>query len=287
MLSQSTREQSSSLHWHPVPAVALGLSRGVVSRRHVCRGSILLVAVALLFACGASAQLPGILQVPGGTKPNVSAHQLRAPGKARTAVEKAHKAMLEGNRDEAYKQSCRALEVYPHYSIALAIRGLMNLEAGKPSEATADFEEAIQADPDYGPPYVLLGALYNHAQRYNEALTVLTKGLQLLPSAWEAHFQMGQALFGRKDDMAALGAMTEAIRRMSDAAVEPEDWAIVHFWRALVLVQLKRFSEAKSEYERAVMEQPDSQLAVVARQSLSLLPATADNTTAALGNTPK
>jgi tetratricopeptide (TPR) repeat protein len=267
MLSQATRERSSRFRSQSV--------------------RILLAVTALSFASAASAQFPGISQVPGGPEPSaISSHQLKAPPKARTAVEKAQKAMLEGKREEAYKQSCRALEAYPHYSIALTIRGLMNLEAGRTAEAMGDFEEAIQADPDYGPPHIMLGALYNHARRYTEALTVLTKGLQLLPSAWQAHFQMGQALFGKGEDTAALRAITEAIRRMPDAA-ELEDRALVHFWRALVLVQLKSFSEAKSEYEWVVKEQPGSRLAGVARQSLGLLPSLAENTTAALDNAPE
>ncbi|HET6929259.1 MAG TPA: tetratricopeptide repeat protein [Candidatus Acidoferrum sp.] len=183
--------------------------------------------------------------------------------------------MLRGKTDEAYKQVSRALDAYPDYSIALATRGILNLNAGKTAEASVDFQNAIQADPDYGPPYVVLGALYNHAHRYNDALLVLTRARRLIPSVWQVHFEMGQALLGKGgDDTAALAEMTNAVRTISDAEA-PEDRASVHFWRAHVLVQLKDFLDARSEYLRVIHEQPDGPWAGFARQALRLLPSRA------------
>jgi len=250
----------------------------------MCRSRIFAACVILIFALGSSAQetkqLSGASGMLGSNGPqDVTANQLRAPAKARSAVEKAREAMFQGKTDEAYKQVSRALGAYPHYAIALTIRGLLSFEAGKDSEASADFEDAVQTDPEYGPPYVLLGALYNHARRYDDALLVLTKGLRLVPSAWQAHFQMGQALFGKRDDVSALREITDTARMITDAEA-PEDRALVHFWRAHVLVQLKDFSAAKPEYEQAIKEQPDGPLASYARQVLAVLPSLETRTAA-------
>jgi len=249
---------------------------------------ILLFCSALVtasFALVARAQFPNV-PLPGrNSTSTVTAHQLEAPPKARDAVERAQKAMLEGKTDLAYNELSRALAVYPRYAVALATRGLFYLNAGKFAEAAADFEIAIAADPDYGPAYIALGAIYNHNHKYDDAQRVLTRGVQLQPTAWQAHFQMGQALFGKGEDAAALRAMTEATRSLSDS-VSPEDRAEVHFWRAHVLVQLKRFSEAKPEYEQVVKEQPNGQFAGFARQALALLPPRDKGTAVASGSIP-
>jgi tetratricopeptide (TPR) repeat protein len=264
-----TRRASTSTQW-ALPVVAYWRT----TKRRTRNGCTVLVIVFSMFlAPHVAAQNSGAVLL-GFTSKVVTARQLQAPHKAVNAMERATKALAKGKMDEAYKQSCRALDAYPNYSFALAMRGLLNLEANKTAEAAADFENAIRIDPAYGPPYVMLGALYNQEKRYNDAFLVLTKGVELLPSAWQAHFQIGQALFGKGDVEAALRAITEAIRRMSGGELA-EDRAAVHFSRAHVLVQLRHLSEARSEFEQVVHIQPDGQFGREARQMLGLfLPST-------------
>ena len=202
-----------------------------------------------------------------------TAQQLRAPASAQSAAGKARSAMIGGRTEEARKEVSRALAAYPNYAIALSIRSLLDLDAGKTREAMVDAQQAIQSDPDYGPPYVVLGALYNHFKQYDDALPILARAAQLVPSAWQVNFQMGEALFGKRDDEGALAELTRAISKFSDTEI-PENRALVHFWRAHILVQLKDLPNARSEYQQVVMLNPDTQLAGFARKALDLISAT-------------
>lgn len=202
-----------------------------------------------------------------------TANELRAPASAQSAAGKARSAMIGGRTEEARKEVSRALAAYPNYAIALSIRSLLDLDAGKTREAMVDAQQAIQSDPDYGPPYVVLGALYNHFRQYDDALPMLARAAQLIPSAWQVNFQMGQALFGKRDDAGALAELTSAIGKFSHNEI-PENRALVHFWRAHILVQLKDLPDARSEYQQVVVLGPDTQLAGFARKALTLLSAT-------------
>lgn len=204
----------------------------------------------------------------------MTTQQLRAPGTAREAVERARNAWMKGKASEANKQLSRALNAYPHYALALTIRALMSIEAGKTAEALADLEEAIQADPAYGPSYIILGSVYNQAKRYDDALLVLTRAVQIMPLAWQVHFATAQALFGKGQDQATLQEITNAIQLMSPTE-RREDRTLVHFWRAHVLIQLRDLAGAEREYNQVIAEDQSSKLAGYARQALNLLPSLA------------
>ena len=257
-----TRHAATPTYW-ALLAVAYWLTAERLTRN---RCTALMIVFSVFLAPHIAAQDSGAV-LPGFNPKVVTVRQLQAPQKAVDAMKRATKALAEGKMDEAYKQSCHALDAYPNYSFALAMRGLVNFKASKTAEAAVDFENAIRADPAFGPPYVMLGALYNSEKRYNDAFLVLTKAVELLPLAWQAHFQIGQALFGKGDGEASLGAITEAIRRMSGR--EPAaDRAAVHFARARLLLQLGNLPEARSEFEQVVYIQPDGQYGSDARQML-------------------
>jgi tetratricopeptide (TPR) repeat protein len=283
MLSYQTETRRFSGSTERAVSVVAYWRTGGGLARNSC--SFLVVLFSMFLAPQAAAQQSAAVLLEYASKV-VTARQLEAPHKALDAMERAKKALANGKKDEAYKQSCRALEAYPDYSFALAMRGLLNLEANRTADAAADFDSAIRADPPYGPPYVMLGALYIHEKRFNDASLLLSKAVQLLPWAWQTHFQIGQAFFGEGNDEAALRAITEAIRRMSGAELA-EDRAAVHFSRAQVLLQLRNFPEARSEFEQVIQIQPDGQIGRDARQSLGLFPPSTGGPAVAQSNAPQ
>jgi len=230
---------------------------------------VLIVALILLLPpCVASQQIE---RRDGNEPVTISARELLVPSKAQSAVEKARRAIINGKTEEAYKQVSRALAIDPHYAVALSLRSILDIEADKVDEASADCEQAIQADPGYGPPYIVLGAAYNRARRFDDAVLVLREGLELAPTAWQAHFQMGQAIFGRgNDDQAALVEITAAAQLMPIAAAS-DDRALVHFWQAFIFVKLKDFANAASEYHLVIEAQPSGRWADSARQALTFI----------------
>jgi tetratricopeptide (TPR) repeat protein len=205
----------------------------------------------------------------------VSPNQLRAPEKARSAIQKAARAIRDNHTDEAAKQIARALEAYPDYALAFTIRALTKLST-QPSDAVADLERAIRLDPSSGLPYAILASRYNDASRYQDALPLALRAMQLLPAAWQTHFEMARTSFGRKQTGEALKEVTDAIRlASSDATASSESRAALHFCRGRVLVDLHEFAEARREFEIALKADPQSSFGQSAGQLLARLDAAA------------
>lgn len=200
----------------------------------------------------------------------MTVHQLRAPSKARSEIERAQQELARNQVEEANRHLSRALAAYPNYSVALALRALLELRAGRIDQATADLQNAVTVDPEYGAPYVMLASIYNDAKRYDDALEALAKARQLAPVAWQTHLEMARALYGKTDDAGALREVTAALR-LVPSTENAGNLAILHFWRASVLMQLKDNAGARAEYQQTVDLDPGGDFAAASRQALQQL----------------
>jgi tetratricopeptide (TPR) repeat protein len=138
----------------------------------------------------------------------VTANALRAPSKAQRALEKATAAIAHDELKEAEKQLARALELYPNYAKALTVRAALRIITGR-SDAIKDLQQAIQVDPQYEAPYAILAGIYNNIEQYDDALPLVQRALQLLPVAWQVHYEMARALCGKYRSLEALREVTE------------------------------------------------------------------------------
>jgi tetratricopeptide (TPR) repeat protein len=205
----------------------------------------------------------------------VTPNQLRAPEKARSAIQKAARAIRDNHTDEAAKQIARALQAYPDYALAFTIRAMTKLGT-QPSDAAADLERAIRLDPSAGLPYAILAGGYNDAGRYQDALPLAERAVQLLPAAWQTHFEMARALLGRKQSDEALKEVTDAIQLSSfDATPSSEFGAALHFCRGRILVDLQELAAARREFEIALKADPQSSFGHSAGKMLARLDAAA------------
>ncbi len=233
--------------------------------------AVLILAALATGQNGSAGSTPGVVALPGTAGQQIATpHQLLAPAGARTAAQKAAEALSLNDGVEARRQLSRALDVYPSYAVALTLRGLLGLREGRTAAATADLEEAVRVDPAYGLARVVLGSIYNDAQRYDEALALLSKAVGLLPFVWQSHFELARALYGKEDYPAALREINEALR-LTTSSEAPENRAYVHYLRAHVLVQLTDFPSAKEEFELTLKEDPDGELGLPSRRALELL----------------
>src|SRR5262245_25568716 len=120
-----------------------------------------------------SLRLPGAAPAEAGNGYSVSVAQMKVPEKARKAFKKAQAAMDKEKVDEAHKYVAEALEVYPEYSEALTLRGILSLGSNNLQEAMTDLQRAIKADNNYATAYLALGAAYNALSQFDDALRVL------------------------------------------------------------------------------------------------------------------
>jgi len=209
-----------------------------------------------------SLRLPQAANSEAGNRDTVSVAQMKVPGKARDALKKAREYMQKQKLDDSAKYVAKALEIYPQFAEALALRGLLKIDAKHLDDAIADLQQAIQNDPSYGFAYILMGAAYNLQTRFDDAVRTLDRGIGLSPSSWQGYFELGKALLGKSN-------LDLALRQLNKAEdLAPKEYAPLHLVKAHVYLTMKNYSEAIAELELYLDRDPKGPESVRARETL-------------------
>jgi tetratricopeptide (TPR) repeat protein len=197
-----------------------------------------------------------------GQNSMVSVKQLQVPAKSASLVNKARAAMNKGKSDEARSLLSKALDVFPNNAEALTLRGVLELDDKQPAQAEADVEKAIQADPNYGLAYIVLGSVRNVQSNYADAIHVLERGITLAPKMWQAYFEYSKALL-------SLGKFQDALRESNKAlGLLTHEFPALHLIRGYAYLGLKLYHPAVPELEAYLQSGPQGPNAEQARVTL-------------------
>jgi tetratricopeptide (TPR) repeat protein len=197
-----------------------------------------------------------------GTQQSVSVAAMKVPSKARDAFHKAQSAVTHEKFDEAEKHIAEALAIYPQYSEALALRGVLKLEANNGPGAIDDLDHAVKADPGNAMAYLALGAAFNTMSRYDDAIRTIERGVALTPNSWQAYFEMGKAYVGKGDFEKALAELNKS------QELNKKDYAPLHLVRAHALLGMKNYPEAMAELQWYLDKDPGGSEAAEVRHTL-------------------
>ena len=103
---------------------------------------------------------------------------------------------------------------YEHHYLGRIAR-----ETGRPREAAEEFSKAIVANPREPAPYVALGELYRKWDYPDQAIQVLTQGVEHVPGQADKsdlYYVLGMAYTDKQDDTKAIEAFTHAIETRKD-----------------------------------------------------------------------
>ena len=186
-------------------------------------------------------------QASGGT---ISVAEMRIPDKARKEFEKADEAFNKHKLDDARAHCEKSLALSPNYSRALTLSALLDLSENKLEDAAQKAEQALKSDYGYGLGYIVLGSIYNAMQRYDDSLRTLERAMPLVPTSWQAHFEMAKSLLGKGDYQRSLASSDRALQMV------PMEYAPIHLIRAHALLGLRSYSEAMIELEKYLGDEP-------------------------------
>ena len=181
---------------------------------------------------------------------SVSVAEYKVPQKARDELKKAKDALAKQKSDEAKHHLAKALEIYPKYSDALTLRGVLKLDAKDHAGAVADLNEAIQYDGNNAMAYLVLGAAFNMQSRFDDAIRALERGEALSPNSWQAYFEMGKALVGKTQYEAALRQLSRA------QALAPSEYPLIHLVKAHAMLALNNYADAMTELQSYLEKEP-------------------------------
>jgi len=194
----------------------------------------------------------------------ISSAQLRVPEKARNALQQARNAATKKNTADAARYVDKALQLYPLYAEALAMRAVLEREKD-PETALLDAKKAVEYDPNDGMGYVALGSGYPAISRFDEAVRSLDHGIALMPASWQGYYEMSRALAGKRDYIEALRHIERACR------LAPKRYPFFHLSKAAIFLGLSNGSAALVELQGYLREDPNGEKAVEARRIVDKL----------------
>jgi tetratricopeptide (TPR) repeat protein len=167
----------------------------------------------------------------------------------------------QGRPAEAIAHYQKALEINPDFAEAHNNLGTALLNQGRLEEASEHFHLALDEDPAFAEAHNNLGIVLTKQGRTAEAIEEYRKAIELNPNRAEFYNNLGN-LLATKDRTA------EAIEQFQKAIeVDPDD-AKVRCNLANILTAQGRWDEAIEQYQQALKQMPSS---VHAHYQLSLL----------------
>jgi len=151
-----------------------------------------------------------------------------------------------GMNDKALNMFRKALQIGGEKNfIAHDSLGRIYKAAGRWDIAAAEFEKAIEADPNYPFTYIELGNAYSNLKKFELAEEQYNKAIKLDPEELRTYFNLGSlySKMGRVDD--TINAYQKAL------SMSPEDMYLdVRFKIGVVLEKLERRDDAAMYYRQ-------------------------------------
>jgi len=117
----------------------------------------------------------------------------------------------KGDLDGALADYNKAIEINPDYVLAYNNRGNVKKEKGDWNGALADYNKAIEIEPNHVLAYYGRGAVKSEKNDWGGALADYDKAIELKPDFAEAYFTRGAVKQAKHDFAGALADFTKAI----------------------------------------------------------------------------
>jgi Flp pilus assembly protein TadD len=156
----------------------------------------------------------------------------------------------DGRPADALARFERALEIDPDSFQGHNNRGIALLQMDRVAEALDCFNKALAIKPDFARAASNLGSTLNTLGRHDEARAACEQALRIDPAHVDALINLGVALFHLKQDDRALASLAKAL----ELAPGRHD---VLSNQGTVLDRLGRYDEALQSYEKALKLKPD------------------------------
>jgi tetratricopeptide (TPR) repeat protein len=132
---------------------------------------------------------------------------------------------------------------------------------GRWEEAIAEFDKAIDLDPDYAMAYYNRGLTYHKLEKHDQAIADYGKAIELDPGYSEAHYNRGHAFFELDEYGLAIADFDKAI------SLDPDD-AEAYVNRGSAYAKLGERDQAIADYEKALTLTTDPEVVALVRENL-------------------
>ena len=138
-----------------------------------------------------------------------------------------------------------AIDKNPNYAEVYYLRGLAQKSLEQLEEAIVDFDNAIRLDPERTDAYYWRGNTKGSVERYEEAIVDFDNAIRLDPERTDAYYWRGGVRYNLEQSEEAIVDFDNAIRldsKRTDA----------YYWRGRAKYRLKRYIEAIVDFDEAI-----------------------------------
>ena len=215
----------------------------VKNKKRLCTIVLVVVLGSAILACGGGTPPP-----PTPVPPTPTPAATPTPS-ASDHMDRGREYAEQGELDKAVAEFQAAIELEPDNASAHRNLGTVYFRQGKWEEAAAAYEKAIQLKPDFGGAYGDLAGAYAELGRLSEAVAAGEKAIELAPDYAMAHNNLGVAYYRQDRVDEAIAELKEAIR------LDP-DFAMAHKNLGRAYRQQGRLDEAVAELQEAIRLDP-------------------------------
>jgi len=145
-----------------------------------------------------------------------------------------------GDFDEAKRGFGQLVHDYPSTPFVHYAYGVMLAELSQYKDSEQQLLEEIRVNPDSSMPYMQLAYVYIRVNRFNDALSMGRKAVQLVPGSFAAHYLVGRSLL-------ETGGVNESIQELNIAKRLAPYSPEVRYSLARALARAHRTQEAALE----------------------------------------
>jgi tetratricopeptide (TPR) repeat protein len=156
----------------------------------------------------------------------------------------------KGQLDDAVAQYEKALEINPNYVAAHYNLGNALFRKGQLDEAIAQFQKALEISPKNAEARINLGNAFLQKEQLDEAVGQFQQAVEINPNDAEAHYDLGNGFFQK-------GQLEEAVAQFQKALeIAPNSFA-THYNLGVALLQKGQLSEAIAQFQEVLRLKPD------------------------------
>ncbi|MFQ6058738.1 MAG: tetratricopeptide repeat protein [Anaerolineae bacterium] len=172
--------------------------------------------------------------------------------------------LARGDYDRAIADYDQAIQLEPDLAIAYSNRGVAYIAKGDYDRAIANFDQAVKLDPEYAVAYYNRGVAYDHKGDHDRAIVDHDQAIKLDPNNAVAYYNRGVAYHGKDDYDRAIADCDQAIK------LDPNN-AVAYFHRGLAYTQKGEKEKAIADFKKVLELSNDPDLRRDAEEQLKAL----------------
>jgi Ca-activated chloride channel family protein len=202
------------------------------------------------------------LDTPNGS---LSKLDLKAPGKARHEYEKGYQLLMKRDFQGAVQHLTIATSIYPNFVSAHNSLGTAYLSLNQNDQARAEFAQAVALDDHLPTSFFNLGCAELALKHYLAAEESIQKATTIAPLDLPLLTALAYGQYMNQHFSAVVTTAQKVHERKHEGS------SMVHFYAAAAWEAQGKFSEAQSELDTLLKEDPKSPAADQARQLMLTL----------------